>query len=68
MATDHSTETTVKLLKAIRQETDTLWVLCVDLSIQCTKVLRCVLLERNKMNQNHGTGTVVNKSELASSS
>lgn len=30
MATDHSTETTAKLLKAIHPETDTLWVLCVD--------------------------------------
>lgn len=30
MATDHSTETTAKLLKAIHLETDTLWVLCVD--------------------------------------
>lgn len=33
MATDHSTETTAKLLKANHPETDTLWVLCVDLSV-----------------------------------
>lgn len=33
MATDYSTETTAKLLKAIHPETDTLWVLCVDLSM-----------------------------------
>lgn len=29
MATHHSTETTAKLFKAIRPETDTRWVLCV---------------------------------------
>lgn len=33
MATDHSTEATAKLLKAIHPETDTLWVLCVDLCV-----------------------------------
>lgn len=33
MATDHSTETTAKLLKAIHPETDTLWVLCVNLCL-----------------------------------
>lgn len=33
MATDHSTETTAKLLKAIHPETDTGWVLCVNLCV-----------------------------------
>lgn len=30
MATDHSTETSAKLLKAIHPETRPLWVLCLD--------------------------------------
>lgn len=33
MATDHSTETTAKLLKANHPETETLWVLCVNMSV-----------------------------------
>lgn len=49
IATDHSTETTAKLLKANHPETDTLWILCVDLRVcVCVclwSILGCVLLE-----------------------
>lgn len=51
MATDHSTETIPKLLKANHPETYTLWVLCVDL-FMCICVYGAfygALLERNKM-------------------
>lgn len=41
MATDHSTETTPKLLKANHPETDTPWVLCVNLFMRMCVYVEC---------------------------
>lgn len=42
MATDHSTDTNAKLLKANYLETDSLWALCVDLCVYvCLRVTLC---------------------------
>lgn len=68
MATDHSTETTAKLLKAIHPETDTLWVLCVDLCVYVClwSVLRCELLEGNRMFPSHTRSSSPYMSQLVS--
>lgn len=62
MATDHSTETTAKLLKAIHPEADTLWVLCVALCVcMCLCNTVCV---RNRMFPSHSGGSSPHMSEM----
>lgn len=50
MATDHSTEATAKLLKAIHPETDTLWVLCVCVFMEHA-LMMCVIGKKQDVSE-----------------